>query len=130
MNLPRRRKREPMGLREEPQIRCASHLSWIRGHCCSVDNAECSGKIEAAHVRICTDGGTSVKPGDNWTLPLCSHHHAQQHQIGERSFASVHKLDMKATAAKLWQISPHRHKYEAKNNCARQEGLTSPASRS
>lgn len=110
LNLPKRRKAEKLGVRSEPQIRCDAHLRWVRGFCCSVQTEACSGKIEAAHVRTGTDGGASLKPGDNWTLPLCSWHHATQHRIGERAFEQEYGIDMKAIAQALWQRSPHRRK--------------------
>lgn len=33
-----------------------------------------------------TDGGTSLKPSDNYTVPLCHKCHQEQHQIGELAF--------------------------------------------
>jgi hypothetical protein len=108
MRLPKRRKQEPLGLKDAPQIRNASHLAWIRGHVCSVNASDCSDRIEAAHVRTGTDGGMGVKPGDNWTIPLCSDHHHDQHQVGEAQFERYHSIDMKAIAQALWQRSPHR----------------------
>ena len=109
--LPKRRKPPKMGLNEAPQIRSAGHLKWIRGHECSVahdPSARCDGKIEAAHVRTGTDGGTSVKPSDCWAIPLCSHHHRVQHQVGERLFEKRYLVSMKSIAEQLWQRSPHR----------------------
>lgn len=110
--IPKRRKPEKLGIRQEPQIRSASHLQWIRGHECVVQCFLCEGRIEAAHVRRGTDGGTSLKPGDNWTIPLCQSHHAGQHAVGEETFERVHKIDMKAIAKALWDKSPHRRKVE------------------
>lgn len=106
--LPRRRKREPLGMKEAPQIRNASHLRWIRGFECSAKGSLCTDRIEAAHVRTGTDGGTSVKPSDSWVIPLCWFHHAEQHQIGEARFEKKHCIDMRATAVALWAKSPHR----------------------
>lgn len=108
--IPKRRKAPKLGVREEPQIRSASHLAWIRGHECSVKNAECHGRIEAAHVRTATDGAMGVKPSDIWTIPLCSAHHRDQHDVGEAHFERDHKIDMKKIAAALWAKSPHRLK--------------------
>jgi hypothetical protein len=110
VNLPKRRKPQPLGVKEAPQIRNASHLRWIRGFECAVmgTGMQCYGRIEAAHARTGTDGGTSLKPGDNWTLPLCSEHHAMQHRIGEASFERLHGIDMKNIAQALWLKSPHR----------------------
>lgn len=113
MNLPRRRKPKPLGCREAPQIRNASHLKWIRGHECSTRAPVCMGfAIEAAHVRTGTDGGLSVKPSDCWTIPLCRHHHEQQHKLGEASFERLYGIDMRKIAEQLWKLSPHRHKSE------------------
>lgn len=112
--LPKRRKREPMGLREEPQIRCPGHLAWVRGHACSVGGASgqgCGGRMEAAHVRSGTDGGMGVKPSDTYTIPLCSDHHAEQHRIGESAFERRRGIDMKAIAEGLARTSPHRTKW-------------------
>lgn len=111
-SLPRRRKPTKMQVREEPQIRCAAHCQWIRGHWCVIDHATmCSGGIECAHVRTGTDGGASLKPGDNWTIPLCRTHHAEQHQIGERAFERRYSIDMKFLAQALWEKSPAGKRY-------------------
>jgi len=101
-----------MNCNEPSQIRSAGHLKWIRGHECAVSCALCWGRIEAAHVRRGTDGGTSMKPGDNWTIPLCASHHAGQHAVGEETFERVHCIDMKAIAKALWDKSPHKAKYQ------------------
>jgi hypothetical protein len=118
MNFPlKRRKFKVESLRESAMIRSAGHLTFVRGFVCSVSNThghECQGKIEAAHVRIGTDGGTALKPSDCWAIPLCASHHAEQHRIGERSFETKYKISMKAIAEKLWRVSSHRLKYERK----------------
>lgn len=44
------------------------------------------GKIEAAHIRKFTDGGTGIKPSDCYVLPLSQEEHAKQHQNGEVSY--------------------------------------------
>lgn len=102
-----------MGLREETQIRCPSHLAWVRGHECCAETGLCFGKIEAAHVRTGTDGGMGVKPGDNWTIPLCAGHHRIQHDLGETSFESQYLINMKTIAEGLWLKSPHGKKWRA-----------------
>ena len=114
----KRRTRPKMGVREEPQIRCPSHLKWVRGHecACSIPVAYgtvgwCSSKIEAAHVRTGTDGGMALKPGDNWVIPLCSYHHAIQHKQGEPGFEKTFKISMKSIAMELWLKSPHGIKW-------------------
>jgi len=130
MNLPKRRQRPRMNVREPSQIRCASHLKFIRSFVCCLAGREpractgdagwngyqheCEGIIEAAHVRTGTDGGTSLKPSDSFTIPLCSLAHKRQHQIGEPAFEKEWGIDMKAIAKRLWEISPARKRYEAK----------------
>lgn len=114
--IPKRRKPEKMGLRQEPQIRSDSHLRWIRGFecaCMGKPGMICFGKIEAAHARTGTDGGLSVKPSDCWVIPLCSAHHQLQHRVGERDFERLMGINMKAIAEQLWAKSPHRLKLTA-----------------
>lgn len=36
------------------------------------------GDVVMAHIRSGNEGGTSYKPGDDLTLPLCSQHHAEK----------------------------------------------------
>lgn len=97
--------------RREAPVRCPAHLSFVRKHSCCVK--ECDRlPIEAAHVRIGGDGGTSLKPGDDRTISLCASHHAQQHTLGERSFAQMHGLDLAELARLFWQQSPARIRWE------------------
>lgn len=105
-----RRKRQPLGLREAPQVRNPSHLKWVRGHQCACEGEYCGGKIEAAHVRNGTDGGMGVKPSDCYAVPLCSEHHRKQHERGETTFWKEHGIDPLKLAAELWAKSPHRMK--------------------
>ena len=118
--IPRRRRPEPIGLREPPQVRSQAHLAWVRGHECSVSAAMlikgigCNGRIKAAHVRTGTDGGMGVKPSDIWAIPLCCFHHAQQHAIGEIAFEAIYGINMRLIAEALAAKSPHRHKWSEK----------------
>lgn len=102
----KRRKPERLGIREVPQIRSRAHLQWVRGHVCAIDSDQCEGKVEAAHVRIGTDGGMGVKPSDTYAIPLCHFHHDQQHRLGERSFEAQHKISMLRIAEDLVRRSP------------------------
>lgn len=112
--LPKRRKAPKHNLRAEPQIRSPQHLAWVRGHECLALDETCSDRIEAAHVRTGTDGGMGVKPSDCFTVPLCSHHHALQHNMGEGSFENRYGVKMRPAADALWLKSPHRPKVEAR----------------
>lgn len=105
MNLPKKRKPQPMGLRNSGPLRVPSFLAYVRRFECAVTTkvqGACSGDIEAAHVRIGTDGGVGQKPSDCFCLPLCSEHHRRQHQIGERSFEKETGISMKAMADQMW----------------------------
>jgi hypothetical protein len=73
----------------------------------------CEGDIEAAHVRGSQTGGIGMKPGDNFSIPLCSKAHREQHQIGEAAFQKRYGFDMMKMAADLWQADTyHRRKHE------------------
>lgn len=65
-------------------IRDKKHLAFLRRlpcvACLSMEN------IQAAHIRRHTDGGTGLKPSDNFTLSLCFLCHNFQHQKGEVTF--------------------------------------------
>ena len=134
--IPKRRTREKMGVRHSSVIRCQGHLAFVRNRMCAINGKtywgkvppesdwakldpnmdavyehDCSNRIEAAHVRIGTDGGIGMKPSDCWTIPLCSSAHREQHKIGEAPFEKRYGIDMKKIAADLWRISPHGIKY-------------------
>src|SRR5262245_52341214 len=95
----RRQKKRP---RRTDRLRCPGHLRFVRKFHCVVPGCERL-PIVAAHVRLGLpageQGGTSMKPGDQWTFPACDgldSHHAEQHRIGEKSFAEKYKLDLVA----------------------------------
>lgn len=120
--IPKRLKRPRMLHKDETVVRCHSHLQWIRGHECAIAGRGehlCLGKTIAAHVRVGTDGSTSKKPGDNWTIPLCESMtggaHKEQHQIGERAFEKRYGISMKEIAAALWEKSPAGKRFRAKS---------------
>ena len=95
------------------RLRCPAHLKFVRSHRCCVPHCD-RRPIEAAHVRAGTDPqALGSKPGDNWTISLCSHHHAEQHRIGEHNFGIEYNLSMKALAEEFWAKSPHRRRAEA-----------------
>lgn len=81
MTVTQRRKRPKMGSRESVQIRSLSHLQWTRGTPCVLAiTGDCDeSHYHAHHVRLGTDGGTGLKPGDNWVVCLCVYHHRMVH---------------------------------------------------
>lgn len=84
-----------------------AHLAWIRTLPCAVRPRCASRDVHAHHVRLGTGGGTGLKPGDAWTVPLCPAHHSELHQVGARTFEARHGLDLRALAERLAQQSPH-----------------------
>ena len=79
------------------------HLAFVRQlPCVACGKAAPS---EAAHVRTGTDGGVGVKPGDRYTVPLCTVCHAKQHRIGELTFWSALHIDPVNAALRLWTVS-------------------------
>lgn len=122
LRIPRRRKREPMGVRTEGgPIRCPGHLSWVRGHVCVAcdlyllgieGTIGCLGRTEAHHVRE-GHGAMGTKPGDDNVVPICAAHHRQGHSVGWKTFeARYRRIDLDKIAAALWKNSPARIRWE------------------
>ena len=72
-----------------PRIKNESHLRFIRQLPCLICG---SPGVDAAHVRFACEKagkravGVGEKPDDRWTVPLCRHHHTEQHSKEERLF--------------------------------------------
>lgn len=103
MTLQRRHTNSRKG---DDQVRLPSHLKYVRGFKCAVDNESCFGRIEAAHVEGSGTGGMGRKADDIYTIPLCSFHHARRHQIGHRTFDNAHNLDALGIARDIARRSP------------------------
>jgi hypothetical protein len=102
--LPRR---IPKQKKRDDRWRSPAHCNFVRSHECSVPS--CQGRpIEVAHVRNVSDAGLSRKPSDWFTISLCRHHHSQQHSVGEKSFAEMHRIDLHALAKAFAEASPKR----------------------
>lgn len=86
------------------------HTAFIRSLPCCVCGSR--KQVEAAHVRSPSaahgkqETGTSQRPEDIWTVPLCRAHHQDaagaQHQVGEAKFWSAHQIDPFTLALALW----------------------------
>src|SRR3546814_18422130 len=111
--------------RREMRLRCPAHLAFVRSHACCVPNCNLHDihgfTTEAAHVRTGTDGGTGLKPGDNWTISLCTGHHRFQHCLGEPEFARRYGIDMKALATAFWQAFRKDNPTAARREAMRME---------
>lgn len=97
---------------KEGLIRDDAFRDWIRRRpCLLADREPCEcGKythigsnrqsVDCAHVRTKRLAGDVAN-----CVPLCSGsggHHMEQHRIGIKSFQAKYGLDLKATAAELW----------------------------
>jgi len=94
-----------------PFIRSKAHRQFVARHHCIV----CNGghpidagwtASQAAHVRMNNPCGTSKKPSDEHTVPLCPVHHDSQHDIGEVIFWGDHGIDPHAISRALAENSP------------------------
>lgn len=71
----------------QPRIEDAAHLAYIRTLPCLVCHRP--GPNDPAHIRSAAPQygkrhtGFGEKPDDKWTLPLCRHHHDEQHARGD-----------------------------------------------
>jgi hypothetical protein len=93
------------------------HLAWVRSLPCSVLRPTCGTVIHAHHVRAGTGGGTGIKPGDEWAVPLCAGHHSEGHTGGWRTFEAKYRVDLRRVAMELAVASPFLPG-SAKNGCA------------
>lgn len=80
----------------QPRERDEKHLDFIRSQPCCI----CGGiDTEAAHIRTASikhgklHTGMAEKPSDKWTLPLCNHHHREQHSMNEVYFWHSYGID-------------------------------------
>jgi hypothetical protein len=98
----------------EPEAkRISAYLQWLRGRPCFVGGT-CAGRIEACHVGP-TGKGTGTKCVDSEALPMCSHHHAEQHMAGIRTFETRHSVNLLAAAERYFQLWPGRVSWERRN---------------
>lgn len=115
--IQRRRQKKPAEKRAPTKANLRDfpkHRKFVRNFACvactqvgdiSAPAGDPRRRIECAHVRLGTDGGTALKPSDWWTVPLCQTHHSEQHSIGEAAFQQKYHLHLKALAIKLARLS-------------------------
>lgn len=90
-------------------FRSKDHLEWVATLSCIVRDigfGGCRGGIEAAHLRIGTDGAAGEKPSDYFVSPQCAAHHRVSHLTGERSFWDGLALDPVKFVLRLATRSP------------------------
>jgi len=85
-------------------------LAYLRRQACSVAGPDCSGPIEACHIRYATlqypNPGLQSKSSDRRAVSMCTAHHRQgpraQHSMNERRFWSLHGKDPDKLAETLY----------------------------
>lgn len=86
------------------KIKSRKHLNFIRSLECRV----CGNNVDVIAHHLRSKGGTGYKPGDNWTISLCTPHHSTDfstgiHRIGEKQFCEAHGIDAEYEAEKIWE---------------------------
>lgn len=102
--------RKPKKQRRESRWRSPAHLSFVRSHQCIVKGCT-RNPIEAAHIRLGSDGSMGAKPSDYYAVSMCGGldgHHAESHRIGERSFEKRYSLDLLELANLFGEASPKK----------------------
>jgi len=106
----------PKKAKRASRWRSQAHLSHVRSHACVACDCDVRTMIEAAHVRIGSGTGMGQKPDDWRAVPLCKVCHAQQHEIGERTFWDRLALDPETVIVELIKGSPRRTEINAERS--------------
>lgn len=107
----------PVEGRKAKRVRCPAHTSWVRRHACCVH--DCPRRpIEAHHQRHGLpegdQAGIGQKPGDQWTISLCAHHHREVHVDGCETFGQIYGINGVDLALEFAAKSPHKDKLRRK----------------
>ena len=100
--------------RADKEKRCPQYLQWLRGRPCLIGGT-CAGRIEAAHVDYAGDKGMGTKPSDRYAVPMCAHHHAEQHKSGVKTFEKRHTVNLLDASNQYWAKWLGRVSWEARN---------------
>jgi hypothetical protein len=85
-----------LALPKNPPARDKAYLAYVREQICAVYGNDCGGVTEAAHIGTT---GRGMKSSDLFTIPLCSRHHRESHDVGIITFQANHLLDVWAVCA-------------------------------
>ena len=78
------------------------YLDFVRGLGCLVCQ---SPLVQAHHLQRVELSAMSKKPGDEWTVPMCSKHHTDLHLTGdEQSWWDLKGIDAKGWAERMWEV--------------------------
>lgn len=93
----------------QPRIEDPAHLAYVRTLPCLICGSPWT---EAAHIRAASlphgkrYTGKAEKPSDCWAVPLCSHHHREQHSTSELAWWASYGLDPFVIAIALYAARP------------------------
>lgn len=83
-------------------MKSEAYLRFVRGCPCLVCGTP---GTEAHHLQRVELSAMSKKPGDEWAVPLCRHHHQKLHDLGdEQSFWDLSGIDPKEWAIRHWEV--------------------------
>jgi DNA recombination protein Rad52 len=96
---------------EPKRHRSKEHLQYVAQQPCVICGRS---PTHAHHVRFAQSKGLALKVSDEFTVPLCTIHHSENHSTGdERNWWQKHKIDPLAIARRLWEESCKRGEYTA-----------------
>ena len=85
---------------EPKRIRSKEHLRFVAQQPCLICGRTPS---HAHHIRFAQSRGLALKVSDEFTVPLCTIHHSENHATGdERRWWQERKIDPLAVAQQLW----------------------------
>ena len=92
-----------LAIGEIKRIRSKEHLRYVAQQPCLICGRTPS---HAHHIRYAQPRGIALKVSDEFTVPLCTIHHAETHTTGdERSWWEKKKINPLLTAEALWRRS-------------------------
>lgn len=97
--LPPKRQRPRSGIERAPRRYWPRHRRFVKGHCCCVPGCR-NTPVDFAHVKTRGAGN-----GDEYGVPLCREHHAEQHK-GIARFNAKYGIDLLALARLFVRRSP------------------------
>jgi hypothetical protein len=99
----------------QPRVEDPAHLAYVRTLPCTICGR---GPSDPAHIRTGSreygkrQCGMGEKPDDCWVLPLCRHHHDEQHAANEIEWWSSYGIDPLPLAVELYASRASKPKAE------------------
>ena len=89
--------------------RSKEHLQYVAQQPCLICGRS---PAHAHHIRFAQPKGLGLKVSDEFAVPLCAIHHADNHKTGdERKWWKERKVEPLAVALKLWEESQQREQF-------------------